>query len=232
MTDKQNTAAQTVRHDLYGAIHRGLRKAEMDMLSRIGTLDANDDVAVRLMVKDFRKLIALARYYLVFENDIHTQLNVRKPGAVAVGTAGHAEHGKAFAGLEFVLGTLDALRGAGRGRQLRVLYLRFSEFIAHDFEHMLDEEQVVQPLLNAVFTSEELANLEQKLIDEVPREIVRNFIAMIVPALYPSAQASLIARLERCMAPDVFREVMRDSIRPVVSEAQWRRLSEAAQMAA
>src|SRR5690349_11077323 len=100
MIDKQNTAAQTARHDLYGAIHRGLRKAEMDMLSRIGTLDANDDVAVRLMVKDFRKLIALARYYLVFENDIHTQLNVRKPGAVAVGTAGHADHGKAFAGLE------------------------------------------------------------------------------------------------------------------------------------
>jgi hypothetical protein len=232
MTNKQNQAAQTVRHDLYGAIHRGLRKTEMDMLSRIGTLDANDDAAVSLMVKDFRKLIALARYYLVFENDIHAQLNVRRPGAVAVGVAGHADHGKAFAGLEFVLGTLATLRGEGRRRQLRALYLRFSEFIAHDFEHMLDEEQVVQPLLQTVFTAEELADLEQRLIDVVPREIVRSFIAIIVPALDPSAQADLIARLERCMAPEVFAEVMRDSIRPVVNDADWHRLNDVAQQAA
>jgi hypothetical protein len=97
---------------------------------------------------------------------------------------------------------------------------------------MLLEEQIIQPLLQTVCSPQELLDLEQRLIDEVPREVVRSFIAIIVPALDPSAQADLIARLERCMTHEAFVEVMRDSIRPVVTDAEWHRLSEGSRQAA
>jgi hypothetical protein len=223
--NNQNQAAETRHHDLYGAIHRGLRKAEMEMLSRVGVLDANDDLGIALVIKDLRRLIVLARYYLVFENDIHASLRAHK-SSLAVSLAGHADHDKSFAAIEYVLSTLEAVRGANRKTMLKTLYLRLSEFIARDFQHMLEEEMVVQPLLYGVFDDKKLAALEDRLINATPDEIVRNFIRIIVPALDPDDQEELIARMRRAMPPRSFETVMRDMVRPVVSDAVWKRLCE------
>src|SRR5690606_20754392 len=113
-------AATAERHDLYGVIHRGLRKAEMEFLARLGALDADDDLAVAGMAAELRRLLILGRYHLVDENEhIHTALESRKPGAARGLDEDHAEHEESFRELERMIERIESAIPAHRKAMLR-----------------------------------------------------------------------------------------------------------------
>lgn len=216
---------RAARHDLYGAIHRGLRKAQTELLARIGSLDADDDGAVAAMIADFRKLIVLGRFHLVDENEhIHTALEERMPGASARLAEDHSAHERSFDEIEGMLTAIESLRSGNRGPVVKALYLRFSEFVSHDFEHMLEEEVVVLPLLQGLFSDEELMAIEHAIIASIPPDVMLDFIAIMVPAIDRRARAEMILGMRGSMPPETFRTILRDTVRPVLSEADWQLL--------
>lgn len=223
MLDIIKTLTQrAARHDLYAAIHRGLRKAEMELLARIGSLDADDDDAVAAMIADFRKLLVLGRFHLVDENDhIHTALEERMPGASARLAEDHSAHERNFDEMEGMLTTIESLRSGNRGPMVKALYLRFSEFVSHDFEHMLEEEVVVLPLLQGLFSDDELMAIEHRIVSSIPPDVMLDFIAIMAPAVDRKARAEMVLGMRKSMSPETFRTILRDAVRPALNETDW-----------
>ena len=100
---------------------------------------------------------------------------------------------------------------------LKTLYLRFSEFIALDFARMANEEQIVRPLLHALFSDDELAAMEQRSVVKMPQDVFGHFIKIIAPALDPEGRQELVARLKRYMSQERFDALMRDVVRPAMT---------------
>ena len=214
---KQNQSGEIRRYELLAGVNRGWRKAEMEMLARIGALDSADNAAVATMIRDFRKLVILARFRLVYENSIHAALDERKPGASG-SSANHDQYDQCFARLESMLVGIEAVKGGpSRRNVLKTLYLRFSEFIALDFARMANEEQIVRPLLHALFSDDELAAMEQRSVVKMPQDVFGHFIKIIAPALDPEGRQELVTRLKRYMPQERFDVLMRDVVRPAMT---------------
>jgi hypothetical protein len=223
---KQNQSGEIRRYELLAGVNRGWRKAEMEMLARIGALDSADNAAVAAMIRDFRRLVVLARFRLVYENAIHAALDQRKPGASG-SAANHDQYDQCFARLESMLVGIEAIKGgAARRGVLKTLYLRFSEFIALDFARMASEEQIVRPLLHAMFSDEELAAIEQSSIVKVPADVFASFIKIIAPALDPEGRQELVARLKRYVPAERLDALMRDVVSPAMTKDDVHRLDE------
>ena len=215
----------STRHDLYGTIHRGLRKAEMELLARLGALDAAADDAVAAILADFRRLLVLARFHLIDENEhIHTALEAVRPGSTAEFAHDHDEHEKSFAEIEAILARIQNARGTERRNLVKGLYLRYTRFVADDFAHMLEEEIELQPLLQSVFSDAELAAIEGRIIGSIPPDVMLDFIRIMVPAIDPEARREMLAGMMRGMPAEAFHMVLNTAVKPVLSEADWRRL--------
>jgi hemerythrin-like domain-containing protein len=221
------------RHDIYATIHRGLRRAETDLLARIGATDGDNADAVADMIARFRKFLRLARFHLVDENEfVHTALEERLPGSSARLAEDHSAHERSFEELDGMLTAIESMRADSRDPLVKALYLRFSEFVAHDFEHMLEEETVVLPLMQGMFSDEELVAIEQQIITSIPPDVMLEFIAIMVPAVDRRTRADMVLGMRKTMSPETFRTILRDTISPVLDDDQWRHLGAALNRAA
>lgn len=215
----------STRHDLYGTIHRALRKAEMELLARLGALDSADDAAVATMLTDFRRLLVLARFHLVDENEhIHTALEAVRPGSTAEFAHDHEEHERSFAEIEAILAKTQTATASKRRNLVKALYLRYTRFVADDFAHMLEEETELQPVLQAVFSDEQLAAIEGRIIASIPPDVMLDFIRIMVPAIDPEARQEMLAGMMHGMPAEAFHMVLDTAVRPVLSAAEWQRL--------
>jgi len=214
---------QAERHDVYGVIHRGLRKAETELLSRLGAVDPADRAAVAAIVADFRRMLVLGRYHLVDENEhIHTALEAKRPGAAASLANDHAEHEVAFMEIELMLADLEAAPAMRRRALVRALYHRYSDFIARDFAHMLEEETVVQPMLHDLFSDAELQAIEGRIVASIPPAVMLDFIRIMIPAIDPEARLAMLAGMMASMPAEAFHAVLDHSVKPVLADSEWR----------
>ncbi len=215
----------STRHDLYGTIHRGLRKAETELLARLGALDAGDTTAVTAILADFRRLLVLARFHLVDENEhIHTALEAVRPGSTAEFAHDHEEHEKSFAEIEAILARIAAANAAERRNLVKALYLRYTRFVADDFAHMLEEETELQPQLQSLFSDAELAAIEGRIIASIPPDVMLDFMRIMVPAIDPEARQEMLSGMMHGMPAEAFDAVLTLAVRPVLSDADWQRL--------
>ena len=223
MLDSVKTETQiSERHDLYGVVHRGLRKAEMDLLARLGAVDASDGDAVAAVIADFRRLLVLARYHLVDENEyIHTALEARRPGASAGLADDHAGHERSFVEIERMIEGLEAAPAARRKRLVGALYHRTSDFVAHDFAHMLEEETVIQPMLHDLFSDDELRAIEGRIIGSIPPQVMLDFVRIMIPAIDPAARLEMLSGMMAGMPAEAFHAVLDYSVMPVLTVAEW-----------
>lgn len=215
----------STRHDLYGTIHRALRKAETDLLTRLGALDAGDAAAVTAIVADFRRLLVLARFHLIDENEhIHTALEAVRPGATDEFAHDHEDHERSFEEIEAILAKIEAASGSERRNLVRALYLRYTRFVADDFAHMLEEETELQPLLQSVFSDAELAAIEGRIIASIPPDVMLDFIRIMVPAIDPDARQEMLTGMMHGMPAEAFHMVLATAVKPVLADTDWRRL--------
>ncbi|MBB5753001.1 hypothetical protein [Prosthecomicrobium pneumaticum] len=217
--------AADARYDLYGTIHRALRMAEMSFLARIGALDAADDAAVAAAMAELRRLLVLGRFHLTDENDfIHTALEERLPGASAGLADDHEDHERSFVELEAFVEAIEAAEGSARRSAIRALYHRYATFIAHDFEHMLEEETVILPMLHRLFTDAELADIEHRIVASIPPEVMTDALRLMFPAVDPVVRIEMLSGMRAVMPAEVFTGLVEGVVKPVLTDAEWRRV--------
>ena len=205
------------RWDIYGSIHKGLRMAQLELLMRIGRADFGDDETVRSIISDMRMIMMLGASHLKHENDhIHRAMEKKQPSEVDRLEDQHDSHERDFADLEDVLAAIETADGAMRKVLARRLYLGFTAFIAHDLEHMHEEETVANPMLHAMFTDHELEQIEMDIIAQLPPEKVIAYMRLMIPASNPDERASLLGGVKASAPPEAFAAVIDLAARPTL----------------
>ena len=214
------------RWDIYGAVHKGLRMAQLELLMRIGSADLGDSETARSIISDMRMIMMLGASHLKHENDhIHRAIEHKQPAAVDRLEDQHDSHERDFSEIEFLLQEIEKADGAARKVLGRRLYLGFSAFIAHDLEHMHEEETIANPMLHAMFTDHELETIEMDIIARLPPEKVIAYMRLMIPASNPDERASLLGGVKASAPPEAFRAVIDLAARPTLSDRDFADLS-------
>ena len=215
-------AAKPATHDFYGPIHKGLRLALGQLLARLGSVELRDSAAVAGLLADLRAQLALSAAHLQHEdNYVHGALEQRAPGLSDALEDQHHRHRETFAELEALAAALETAEPDGRAAAARALYLRFSQFVAEDFEHMADEETRILPLLQQLFSDAELIEIEASILAATgPEEMIATG-RMILPAMRPDERLVLMQEVRRSAPPEGFDALMELAARPSLPETEF-----------
>lgn len=169
--------------DFYGPVHKGVRWALARLLSSIGSTSPGNKTEVVMVLADIDELlVAIASHLSHEEHFVHPAIEARRPGATTRLEDEHREHESAAQGIRVLL---DAIRTGSpdtRPALWRALYLRFADFTAENIRHMAEEEEVMQPLLEELYTTAELEELHGRLLAAIPPEEMAVFARFMLPA--------------------------------------------------
>lgn len=214
------------RWDIYGSIHKGLRKAQLEMLMRIGSSDFGNPETVASILADMRLVMMLGASHLKHENDhIHRAMEAKAQAEVDRLEDQHDSHERDFAELEELLSVIETADNRARKALGRRLYLGFSAFIAHDLEHMHEEETVANPTLHSMFTDTELEDIEMQIVATLTPEKAIAYMRLMIPASNPDERANLLGGMKAAAPPEAFSAVIDLAARPTLSAAEFAELS-------
>lgn len=218
------------RYDLYGNVHKGLRRAQCLLLSRLGANDFGDAATTEKLIADLRRLLAMAAAHVRHEDtEIHAALN-RLGIATDLLDEQHEDHHAAFRILEEKIAAVEA--ASDRAEAGRALYLAFAAYVADDFAHMHEEETVTAPLLWQHFSDEELLAIEMRIVSALPPEENMAFTRMMLPAMNPAQRSAMVGGMREGLPPEVFAAVVEFAVRPSLTEADFQALSSSVGLAA
>lgn len=207
------------RHDLYAPIHKALRLLQARTLTLVGVTDFTDDAATARTLGVVRELLHTAARHLEHEEAvIHPLLAARAPDAVILLEAQHGEHRAVFAEFYHLAGRVAGAVALDRPRQGRELYLALAKFMAADFLHMAHEEQAVMPLLQSLFTDEELIAMEGEIVAWIPPNELAVLLQAMLEALSRPERAHLMGGVRAGAPPGVFEQLMQATACAVLSD--------------
>lgn len=212
-------------HDVYGPIHKGLRYALSHLLMRMGAVDPMNAEAVARLMADLRIQLDFSDHHMENEERfVHAALESRAPGASARLVQSHDHHRLAFEELEVLMAQLERARAAERPKLLKRLYLRFSTFVAEDFAHMAEEEQVILPVLQSLFSDAELQAIEDRIISGVSPEDLVACARMVMPAFTQQERVDLLMMVRANAPVEAYEAVLDLAVRPSLSDEDWSHL--------
>lgn len=220
----------TAAHDLYGPVHKGLRLALSRLLTRLGAVDAGDRGAVATVLADLRsQLILSAAHFDHEEREIHAALEERAPGAAYDLYADHDHHRASFVVIETAIAAVEASDASRRPAALHRLYMAFSRFVAADFAHMAEEEDVILPVLQDLFTDEELMAIESRISSSLPPDRMIAFSQLMIPAARPNERVTMLSRMRDGMIrdgapPEAFASLLNFGAKPSLPRSEWEAL--------
>lgn len=218
------------RHDLYRSIHKALRVFMGDTLARLGALDADDPVAAAPVLAQVRDLLAMLGHHLAIEDRfVLSAIERRRPGAAAGNAREHVAHAKELRELDDLVAAIEHAIATGspeRAHDAHRLFLALGDLVADNLVHMATEERHMNPILWALFSDEELAQIEGAIIaSQTPAE-ARRGLRWIIPALTPAERAAAL-RGVRLRVPPVMFEQIGAFARTLLSPADIAKLDDA-----
>lgn len=220
------------RYDLYGAVHKGLRKAGCDLLVRLGATDFDDAGETEEVLGLLRTYLMLAAAHVGHEDDhIHSALAAR---GVATDTVDHQhdDHREAFQDLEKLARGVETSWPMHRRANGRRLYLAFAAYLAEDLGHMHEEETVTAPALWRQFTDEELLAIELRIVSSLSPDKNMAFMRIMIPAMNPQERAAMLGAMQKGAPPEVFDAVIEFAVRPALNARAFGDLAGRLQIAA
>lgn len=220
-----HSAVSANRWDLYGLVHKGLRLAHAEMLRRLGAADHRVDQSELLAA--LRAHLAMAAQHLAHEEDfIHPALEAARPGAAAALERDHGDHHGRLAGLLRLIGALEGASVAERPVHGRCLYLAFSVFVAEDMAHMAREETEVWPLLCALFSDAQLADLEMRIVASLTPHDNLAMMRIMLPAMTPSERIGLLGGIKAGAPSEAYAAVIAEAARPTLTPVDFAELQQ------
>lgn len=205
-SDRQVSLPQV---DVYGAVHKGIRYALLDLLRRMGTVAPTDTSGVEMVLDDLDGAFYLCVAHSAQEERyVHSAIEAASPGALARFDAAHAKLAEILDELRTATGEVLCAAPEARPGRFRLLYLRYSTFVARALEHMSDEEIAVQGLLEQLFSVEQLRTIRQTMLGSIGPEEWLVFLRVMVPAAAPHERAALLAQPRAALSREAFEAVM------------------------
>jgi len=213
------------RHDIYRFIHKALRKAQCEMLIRLGNTDYAG-AGVPALVADLRSLMALGAAHISHEEaHVHTALDQRAPGATETAMHQHGSHRQSFRLIESIVDRLESAQAERRPAIGRELYLTYSAFIAHDFEHMFEEETAVNGQLWMHFDDAALRAIEGAIVASLPPERVVATMRLMIPAISRGERLELLGFIKAGAPKPAFDAIIEMAARPILTPDDFAHLA-------
>ena len=150
----------TPRMDMYAFIHKAMRAYMSDTLVGLGRVDTQDDLELAQACARVQQLLEFCRSHLRHENGfVHPAMERHAPGSAAAIEQEHLGHEQAIATLATATAALLDCPRARRAPVAHALYQQLALFVAHNFEHMHQEETVHNAVLWAHYSDAELATI-------------------------------------------------------------------------
>ena len=221
-------------HDFYGPVHKGLRLAQTQMLVRLGACAGDEAQELNALLEDLTALLHMAEHHLANEDQwVHSAMEARAPGSTLRLAQSHQHHRDAFEEMEALIGeAATADTEARRAQAMRRLYLRFSLFMAEDFAHMAEEEQLMLPVLQSLFTDEELQGIEDRILSTLTPDEIIGFGRFMIPAATRPGRIALLSAMRANAPAEAFAAILQLSARPSLSSADYAHLCEGLGLAA
>jgi hypothetical protein len=200
------------RVDMYSAPHRALRYMLSNVLVSMGRASFVDSVEVETILADLAAVLWACDNHIAHE-DAHVRpaLAQRAPSTIATIDGEHAEHARHVHELRSLASSLRlAQTPAGRIDLGRTLYLHYSLFVAETLAHAAYEERVVQPLLDRLFTFEELETIHLAVIASIPPQDMMVWLRSMIPAVERAERAALAGQVKANAPPPAFAALMND----------------------
>ncbi len=215
------------RLDMYAGIHKALRAFMSDTLVAMGRMDVDDDLEFAQTCDRVMGLLDMCRAHLQHENRfIHTAMELREPGACAAVETEHTEHERALSGLATGVSHLLASPRAGRAAASHALYRQLALFVAHNFDHMHEEEVHHNQVLWAHYTDEELVQIHEALVASIPPAEMMNVMRWMVPYLSPAERTVMLKDMQKHAPAPVLAAVLAH-VQPHLTQNEWAKLSQA-----
>ena len=202
-------ASQEAKDDLYYAVHKGVRFANMRMLIALGQLDPFDGDAVAAVLRQLSDAITMGMSHLEHENrEVHSALDQRLPGVTDHAAEDHDHHVEAFDELRRLAADLVSAEGEERPTRLRKLYQRFALFVAGDFQHMHEEETELQPQIEKHFSAAEISGIHQRIVSAIPPEKMLLFSRAMLGGASRPERIGLVTGMQAGMPAEAFAGFM------------------------
>jgi hypothetical protein len=217
--------AKPARFDMYGPIHKAVRRFMNHTLERVGALDIGDDADMAATLGQLDALLAGMRNHVKHENDfVHTAIEARQP-AGARGTAeDHLEHLESIAALEAEAAALRAAPVEQRDTRAARLYRHLALFVAENLQHMHIEETANNALLWAHYSDAELVEIHDRLVASIPPAEMVEWLRWLAPALRTHELAAMLGDMQAKTPPEAFLGVL-DLVRAEVHRVRWATLA-------
>jgi hypothetical protein len=214
------------RVDLYGGVHRGLRFMLAKLLVEMGQTSFGDFESCEPILAELATVLWACDSHIAHEDrHLRPSLAARAPNAVSTLDHEHEEHARQVAELRALTTALrEAPTSDARTSIGHTLYLHFSVFVAETLAHMAYEERVVQPLLDRLFTRQELRMVHEAIIRSSPPQEMIVFLRAMIPAANREGRAELVANVRANAPPEAFAALLKD-VRPLVRPDDWADLS-------
>ncbi|MCV2869564.1 hemerythrin domain-containing protein [Defluviimonas sp. WL0002] len=215
-------ADQVATHDLYYAVHKGIRLANARMLIALGQADAENEGQLMRALGALSAHLDLGLSHLTHENQsIHTALEARMPGGAAHAEDDHDDHLAAFAELRRMSEAVAVAPVAERAALLRRLYQRFALFVADDLRHMHEEETELMPRIARSFTNDEVMAIEGAIVTRIPPAEMARFLRLILGAASRSERVAMVGAMQSQMPEAAFSDLFSAIVGPDWRAGDW-----------
>jgi hypothetical protein len=221
-----NGAITRNRHDVYGPVHRGLRRAQGKLLADLGATDFDSEAEIKAITGRMRQILELARLHLSHEDKhVHTRIHARSDGGTEGLDDQHKEHRETFRRFADMLDEIERATGPNRVVLGKRLYLDFAAYVGDDLQHMNEEETVTWPLLCSLYSDEELIEMEGQIVGSLTPEQTMAFMSIIVPAMNKTLRAEYLGGMKANAPAEAFNAVIEHAVRPNLSAGDFADLS-------
>ena len=215
------------RHDLYGPIHKALRKRACELLVQAGQADFAEDATRFGMIDAVRRHLDFISVHLWHEESfVHPALRARDAAVAAILEDQHASHGEAMRDTLRCLDALEGVSDAEAAQAGRALYLSLARLLAHDLAHMDHEETVVQPLLHHWFDDTALQGMMAAIIASMPHEELMEAMREMLPALSVDECARMVGGIRATLPAGIAEGFVPGVVQPMLAPDQYARLVE------
>lgn len=159
------------RFNIFNQIHKGLRAMLYDMALTIQHTDFSKDEEGRATLRKLKQVLELYTEHGQHE-DNEVFPSVRGASAEAV-AALEAEHEKDEQLVNDILLKIREYKNADAAQKASIgydIHLAFQEFVAFNLQHMSREEKVINPLLWAQYTDEEIVRIQRNILRNISPE--------------------------------------------------------------
>lgn len=230
---QQVAAAQGApRFDMYGTIHKALRAFMADTLLAVGRMDVDDEPELVRTLQRVFDLLEFCHHHVQHENGfVHPAMEGREPGSSARIGAEHDEHLAHITRLSAMAGGVLRVLPNARPAAAMALYHALSAFVAHNFEHMLQEELEHNAVLQARYSDPELLEIHGALVASIAPADMMVVMRWMVPFMNPAERTMVLADMQAHAPAPAFEAVL-DTVRPHLDEAEWAKLTRSLGLAA